>query len=74
MRCVSIVCISLRTIAVPLVTASSTILFISFFSSLLDGAFSIASMVFAKVVLASLKASLMSSSTEGLDMSSKLFG
>ena len=68
------VCISLRTIAVPLATASSTILLMSFFSSALDGAFSMASTVFANAVLTSLNPSLVSSSPEGLDIPSRLFG
>lgn len=67
-------CISFRTIAVHLPTASSTILFMSFFPNPVGGAFSIASTVFANVVFTSLKSSLVSSLAVGLDILSKLFG
>ena len=73
-RRVFIVCISLRTITVPLATTSSTILFMSFFPNPLDGVFSIASTVFVKAILTLLKPSHVSSSTEGLDIPSILFG
>ena len=73
-RRVSIICISSRTIVVPFATASSTILLMSFFASPLDGAFSMASTVLASAVFISLKPSLLSSSSEGLEIPSKLFG
>ena len=57
---ISIVFILLRTIAIPLTTTSFIILFILLFSSLLDGAFSIASTVLARVVIIALKPNLMS--------------
>ena len=73
-RRVSIVTISLRTIAVLLVTASSTILFIFIFPRILDEAFSIASTILAMAVFTLSKPSLVSFSAKGLHMSSKLLG
>lgn len=50
---------------------SFIMLFIYFFPSPLDEAFSIASTMLAKAMLTLLKPSLVSSSTEGLDIASK---
>ena len=62
------VCISVRTMTVSFATASSTILFISFFPSALEDTFSIASTVFVKAVVTSLNPNLVSSSFEGLEL------
>ena len=73
-RRVSMVCISVRTMAVHFATAYSIILFISFFPSVLQETFSIASTVFTKAVVTSLNSNRISSLFEGLDISSKLLG
>ena len=67
LRCklVFMILISVRTMTVTFATASSIILFISFFPSVLVDTFSIAFTVFAKAVVTLLNSNLVSSSFEG---------